>query len=714
MAESLFSESWYRVADLKPRLRSHAQIHRHTYRGTDWYVLEDHASGRCHRFSGEAYAIIGLMDGRRALNEIWEAACARLGDDMPTQEEVIRLLSQLYQADVLQSDMPPDIADLHRRHQLEKRNRLVGQLKSPFAIRIPLFDPDRFLSDTQFLVRPLFGWLGLTLWTLAVVSALMLAGIHWEALTAGLADRVFALENLFLLWLAYPVIKALHEFGHAYTVKRWGGEVHDMGIMLLVFMPVPYVDATASSAFPGKYRRMAVGGAGILTEMFLAALAMWVWVAVEPGAVRALAFNVIVIAGVSTLFFNGNPLLRFDAYYVFSDFLEIPNLAGRANQYVGYLFKRYLVGIDEVKSPATADGEAPWLAFYGIAAFVYRLFIMIRIAMYVAGKFFAVGVGLAAWGLFSVLVLPLYQLCHHAVTDLAMQRRRGRVLAIVGGSAAALILMLLALPVPSFTVVEGVLWTPAFSQVVAGSDGFVQRIAAAAGQPVPAGALLIACDNPELDAEAAVLAAQLREYEARQRLSVTLDRIEADILADEVARIRAELDEKMQEKEHLNIRSPSAGVFFISHPEDWPRRFARRGMTLGTIVDFSQVTARIVVPQGSVDQVRRHTRRVSAMRAGAIGRELPAQVIREVPAASADLPSLALSLEGGGALALDPRENKTPKAFENLFHFEVHIAGLTRGAIGERVYVRFEHDPEPLAYRLYRSIRRTLLSQFNV
>jgi putative peptide zinc metalloprotease protein len=157
MVESLFSESWYRVADLKPRLRSHAQIHSHTYRGRNWYVIEDHASGRFHRFSQEAYYIIGLMDGKRTLGEIWEAACASLGDDMPTQEEVIRLLSQLHQSDVLQSDMPPDIADLHERHVKGRRSRLLGQLRSPFAIRIPLLDPERFLSATHFLVRPFYG-----------------------------------------------------------------------------------------------------------------------------------------------------------------------------------------------------------------------------------------------------------------------------------------------------------------------------------------------------------------------------------------------------------------------------------------------------------------------------------------------------------------------------------------------------------------------------
>ncbi|MBW1862593.1 MAG: hypothetical protein JRJ02_09505 [Deltaproteobacteria bacterium] len=94
------------------------------------------------------------------MNGIWEAACASLGDDMPTQDEVIRLLSQLHQTDVLQTDMPPDIADLHKRHKRDKQTRLLGQLRSPFAIRFPLLDPERFLSVTHLLVRRIYGWTG--------------------------------------------------------------------------------------------------------------------------------------------------------------------------------------------------------------------------------------------------------------------------------------------------------------------------------------------------------------------------------------------------------------------------------------------------------------------------------------------------------------------------------------------------------------------------
>ena len=137
MTSSLYSPSWYRVAGLKPRLRSHAEIHRHHYRGDLWYVLQDHASGRFQRFTPAAYQIIGLMDGKRTVQEIWDTARLRLGDDAPTQEEVIRLLSQLHAVDALQTDVMPDTSELLKRFEKRRYGKWKQNLRSPLFMRFP-------------------------------------------------------------------------------------------------------------------------------------------------------------------------------------------------------------------------------------------------------------------------------------------------------------------------------------------------------------------------------------------------------------------------------------------------------------------------------------------------------------------------------------------------------------------------------------------------
>jgi len=160
MSTDLHSPSWYRVAGLRPRLRSHVKIHRHHYRGELWYVLEDRVSRRMHRFNTVAHYLIGLMDGRRTVQEIWDSAAERFDDDAPTQDETIRLLGQLHSAEVLQSEVTPDVAELLRRARKGKPKTWVQNLRSPLSMRFPLFDPDRFLARWLSRYRPLFGRVG--------------------------------------------------------------------------------------------------------------------------------------------------------------------------------------------------------------------------------------------------------------------------------------------------------------------------------------------------------------------------------------------------------------------------------------------------------------------------------------------------------------------------------------------------------------------------
>ncbi|MCP3952420.1 MAG: hypothetical protein GY697_09430, partial [Desulfobacterales bacterium] len=365
MSESLFSTYWYRVANLKPVLRDAVAVSRHIYRGEPWHVLRNSLNGRSHRFNAAAYGLIGRMDGKRSVEEIWNNAGQLSADEPPTQDEVIRLLGRLHEADLIQSDILPSTVELLRQSQGLSNNSWKQRFSNPLSLRFPLFDPDRFLEKWAFLTTPLFTRAALIAWVLMVVTAVVAAGMHWPELTGRLSDRLFSAHNLLLLWLTYPLIKIFHEFGHAFAVKRWGGEVHEMGIMLIALTPIPYVDATASASFPGKQHRIAVAAMGMMVELLLAAVALFVWLNVETGLISAIAYNIMLIGGASTILFNGNPLLRYDGYYMLADLIEIPNLAQRSTRYLGYLLQRYLLGIEAVASPVTASVEKGWFLAYG-------------------------------------------------------------------------------------------------------------------------------------------------------------------------------------------------------------------------------------------------------------------------------------------------------------------------------------------------------------
>ena len=715
MSESLYSPSWYRVAPLKPRLQSHIEIHRHYYRGERWYVMQDHASGRFQRFTPAAYQLIGLMDGQRTVDEIWQATRSHLGEDAPTQEEVVRLLSQLHAVNALQGDVQPDPAELAKRSEKQRFAWWKQTMRSPLFMRLPVLDPERFLSRFRWLARPLFGWPGLLLWLAVVVPALFQVGVHWAELTENIADRILAPHNLLILWLTFPFLKAFHEFGHGFAVKTKGGEVHEMGIMLLVFTPIPYVDASAASAFRKKRERILVGAAGMLVEIFIAALAFYVWLNVHPGPLRAVAFNTMLIAGVSSVLFNGNPLLRYDAYYMLVDILEMPNLGTRGTRYVFYLLQRYLLGIGDAEPPLSNAGERAWFFVYTILAFCYRMTIYAAIVLFVAGKFFFIGVVFACWAAVNMLILPVFKGTRFLFTSPRLNRRRLRAILVSGMLMAGAAAFIVLVPVSLGTITEGVIWIPDAGFVRAGTDGFVERIIATPGTHIKSADPLIVCSDPLLPSQIRILESRLGELEATYASQIITDRVAADITLDEIEHVRARLRDARGRADDLTIRSNADGVFVMPSPRNMPGRFVRRGELLGYVLDPSSIIARVVVDQSDVDFVQLRTRRVTVRFPDNFSEKLPALILRRVPAATDQLPSRTLSLEGGGAIAIDPRDASGTTAYQKIFLFDVDLLYFEGNyTVGGRVYVRFDHGREPLYHRWYRAVRELFLERFNI
>jgi putative peptide zinc metalloprotease protein len=715
MAQSLFSPSWYRVAQLTPRLRKHAHLHRHEYRGQTWYVLQDLTSERFHRFSPSAYLIIGQMDGQRTVHQIWETALAQLGDNAVTQDETIQLLSQLHAADVLQCDVPPDTAELFRRQERLAKSQLKRRLFSIFAWQIPLLDPDRLLLRTLPRLRPIFSVGGLLIWLAVVGAAIFLGTAHWRELTENMLDRVLMPENLVILWLLFPLLKLLHEFGHAYAVKAFGGEVHEMGIMILALTPVPYVDASAAWAFRSKGQRVLVGAAGMAVEVFVASLALFLWLNAEPGAVRALAYNTILIAGISTVMFNANPLLRFDGYYMLMDFIEIPNLRTRATTYLIFLCERYLFGRKDALAPIVSRGEKLWFVGFSVASFLYRLLVILAILLLLGQMSLLLGVIFAASTAFAWLVLPGLKIMNFLLTSPRIRRVRSRALLTSAGVIGALAVLLGVIPVPFRTVAEGVVWVPEEGLVRGGADGFIEAVLASPGSWVTAGTVLIQCRDPDLETEIRALKAQMQELAARHRAVLQDDRVKADIIAQQQRYVEEGLQRAQERQGDLAVRSRTAGFFVLPQAEDLVGRFVRKGQQIGHIIERDKMTVRTVISQQDIELVRGGGRDVEVRLIERRSRVDRAKVTRIVPAASDQLPSPALGSQGGGQLALDPSDKEGRKVVQRFFQVDVELpADERRVHVGGRAYIRFDLGWEPIGYQWYRNARQLFLSRLNV
>ncbi len=715
MPTPLLSSLWYRVADLKPKLRSHARLHRHRYRSRVWYLLQDPASGRINRFTPSARLVIALMDGNRSVGELWEIANKHLGENAPTQDEMIHLLGQLHAADLLQSDVTPDVAELFARGEREVRARNRRSFGNPMAIRIPLWDPDALLNRFPGLISLIWSRWGAMLWLVVVLPAIFLILPHWPELSHNFSDRVLAVDNLFALYMVFPILKAFHEMGHATATKAGGGEVHDLGVILLVLLPVPYVEASAATTFRSKYKRAMVGAAGVAVELFIAALAFYLWLLVEPGIVRAGLYNVMVIAGVSTLIFNGNPLLRYDAYYILADLTEIPNLAARSLRYWSYLFERYLLGVRDMDPPDASRSEKAWFVFYGAAASVYRVLVTVFIALFIAGRFFVIGVVLAMWAVFAMAVLPIIRGIRHLTNSPRLRRRRSRAIAISLGIVWAVVALLLFVPVPYHTYAEGVVWLSEQSLVRAGANSFLVEFLVQPGSRVAKGDALIKCSDPLLDAQLRIAQARVDEWEATYAAEIVSDRAKAQMAQDKLTQERAALAMIRQRASEAIVRANTDGIFIAPQMGDMFGRYYKKGDLLAYVIGSGETLARVVVPQDAIDRVREATDRVRVRMVDRPDTSIKGRIIRAVPGGEEFLPSRALATDGGGEIATDPRETKGAKALQRMFQFDVEL--IDSGPInqfGQRVYVRFEHEEEPLSVQWYRAVRLLFLSRFSV
>ena len=715
MSEPIFSASWYRVASLTPLLRAHARIHRHHYRGRIWYVLQDLVSERFHRFSVPAYHVVGLMDGRTTVQAIWDQTLITLGDDAPTQDEVIRLLGQLHGADVLQCDVPPDAAELFQRRETNQQRRRWGKLMSVFAWQVPLFDPDRWVTRLMPALRPFFGLAGLIVWCVVVGAAVFAAATHWAELGRNVLDHVLAPGNLILLWLVFPLLKLCHEFGHALAVKACGGEVHEMGVMLLVLTPVPYVDASAAWAFRDKWARVAVGAAGMMVELFIAALAMGLWLAMEPGVLRALLYNVMLIAGISTVLFNANPLLRFDGYFMLMDAIEIPNLRSRSTAYAVYLFERHVFRRPDTEPPVATPGERAWFVGFAVASLFYRVFVVIAIVVYLGEQSLLLMAVFAGFTAVAWLVVPGWRIASHVLAGPRLRRVRGRAVAASVLMTAGLFALLFALPLPLRTMAQGVVWLPDEAFARAGADGFVTRVAAQPGTRVQRGALLVQTHDPELRAEVDVLGARVRELDARYTELFAADRVAAQKMDEERTLAQGQLRRARERESELSVVAAIDGELVLPRAPDLPGRFVRKGELLAHVVDAQSVLVRVVVPQSDISLVRDRTTHVDVRLADRIDRPVPATMLGVVPSASRELPSAGLGPLGGGPVAVDPSDSEGRKTVQLWFVVDVRLPLQgERLHVGERAYVRFSHGFEPLGVQWARRARQLFLSRLNV
>ncbi len=354
------------------------------YLGVGYQVIKDPIGLKYHRLQVEQYRILELLNGQRSLETVRDD----LKKEFPTLQislsDIQQLITDLHKKGLVVSDRPGQGASVVRERWKTRKEKIKQTVMSLLSLRLPGWDPERTLKWMHPFVAWMFHPAAVAVCMTFVCSAWLLLAANLDEFHAGLPEfqSFFGWPNLIYLWITLGLAKVIHEFGHGLSCTHYGGECHEMGVMVLVFSPCLYCDVTDSWMMKNKWHRIIIGAAGMYIEVILSAVAIYIWWMTKPGLLHHLALNMFFVTTITTVIFNANPLMRFDGYYMMSDYLEIPNLRQKSEKLLREAFAWYCLGIESKPDPFMPETGRGWFIAYAIAAWLYRWVVLVSISMF--------------------------------------------------------------------------------------------------------------------------------------------------------------------------------------------------------------------------------------------------------------------------------------------------------------------------------------------
>lgn len=683
----------------------------------------------------ESYFVLNQLDGQGTLDSVCQAFRERFRPRSLSEEELRGFVGQLIGQGLVVSEAPGHGRMLLARQSAMQSRRRWMKLASWLAIRFRGFDPDRLLGGMLFWLGWLFSPVAIAAGLLLMASALILVAVQFDELTARLPDvqAWFSTPNLIWLSLLLAVVKVLHEFGHGLACKRFGAECHELGVMLLVFTPTLYCNVSDIWMVQDKWKRIAVSAAGMWVEAVIAATCTLLWWFSAPGLFHSLCLNLMILCGVSTFLFNGNPLLRYDGYFVLADWLEIPNLQQQATMAVRGQLSNWFCGFD---AGATDDRPARYqwgLLAYGVASSTYRVLLtgVILWGLYRWLEPYGMGVFVQALAIptVSLMVLtPLVTAVKFLRTPANQARIRWSRFWLRAGVTLVALVLLLNTPFPC-RVTAGAIVDDDDAQRVYVTFAGTLIDGVRLGDQVEAGQEIARLEEPRLQVTLTQLQGELDQQRLRlehlERRRVREPAIAQTIPAvrEAVRDLEQQLEQQKSDAERLVLRAPRSGtVLYAPRPaaravagslSNWtgsPLEERNRGCTLreGTTLCLvgnpQSQTAMVLINQSDINLVR------VGQRVRLLWTELSGDIqsgeIMELAALELDSLSQAAivrlklparSLPGGGVRPVGTWYQARVKLDETQ-------APLLRNSTGQ---AKILVDPQSLGSRLVRWIKQT-------
>lgn len=669
-----------------PAFRRDLVVVPQSFRERPSYVVKDPVALKYLRIGAREYAVARLLDGKHTLFETLETLRLKFPAENISRAELDQILHSFLSLSLLELSSDVSLGLFHtmreRVKKMRAQRRALAILGSLVSFKISLFDPDVLLLKMNRRLNFLWTWQAVSVLALMMSCALWLLLSDWHRLSEKTPD-FFSFENLAMLWVLMILVKIVHEFGHGLSCKHFGGAVHDMGALFIIFTPFLFCDATDSWTFPNKWKRIIVNMAGIYLELFLASIAAMFWVLAEPGVLSALAFNVMLVSSLITVFFNINPLMKFDGYYALSDFLEIPNLKERSEKTLVQRLAAALTGlrvgvpdpiIRNVMGLVLLYAVLSYLWMIGIA---YRLLSALGHALEPIGldRAFQAGASVVLIGGVVVPVVKVGGAIRHALQGEGGDRtaRKRFIGRLCGLSIIIIAILLVPAPLNLNTVclIEG----QNRANVVATTAGFLKELHAGYGDVVKKGVLLASLSNPEAELLASRAAARLSIAESLLALSISRD------ATGTIPKWRSErndaqtaLTEAQADLSGLKVFAPIDGRIVEGAKPVQVGELFQEGERLMEIIPAGEIHAVAALDQNGVGIVESGQKVRFRLRSDP-SRTFLGEVLKVSFQSSEELPHAAMAVSVGGTVPTrqDPAAKAGVVAAEGMFLAEIAI-----------------------------------------
>lgn len=444
---------------------------------------------------------------------------------------------------------------------------------------IPLVRPEKYLKKMLPYVRPFMsrGFI------VSMVGLLVLGLL----MTVQRADEFFntftgllSWEGALVIMLSFAAVKIVHEMAHAFTAVRYGVPVPHMGVAMIVMYPVLYTEVTGSLRLASRRERFHIGIAGVAAELCLSAICLMLWHVLPYGSMgQSIVFSIVAISMVGSLLINLNPLMRFDGYYLLSDYLGIDNLQSRATAFARWKIRQIVWGFDDPAPEGFTAARQKILILFGYALLIYRLFLFLGIALLVYHVFFKpLGFIMMMLEISWFILLPIYSELKIWVARRAeiLKSMQGKIM--LGVIAAGFILMLV--PIPRSAIVPAVMHAQSYRAIYPAAPSRIIMLNIAEGQMVEAGQVVAKLESPELMHEIAVAKQKLENLLQQQRSGqAQISYAQKDTsyqLDEEIDAARIEVEGLKARAENLWVRAPFDGVVRDLAPDLYPGRYIKK------------------------------------------------------------------------------------------------------------------------------------------